>query len=613
MQTSAVLVVLLAVASHTVAKPKNRFTRYPSWNTKMYPIWKDGDPRYKDSWKGGRVSFNVGNDSPTLTAAKVTFTIDLEFPHNQKVQPDGDVVWAEDCTVNGTKYRESEPVYPTQNTDWEAVFPDGAPVNKDKKPNYVFVWKTWGQYWQVADGPSSSLTIDTDGIPLGSYTMDIVIYHYRSKEKFIPLGYASTQFSITDQIPFAVSLDQVNDIVAGDMRFIQNRAIAFTITLHDPSEYLSNADITFNWDFGDESGALISRELTVTHTYITSGSFKPQVVIQAVIPDKACDPPVDPPTKAPGPPTDQGTTVKTAALASAVPILVSTKATVLNVNMVPSDTEEDNSEDEASSATNAQPAQEAPTVAKTPSLINNEMPAVGEAAVAKQTVTLTGRAAVVVVAKRDANDKPSDDDCVIYRYGSFCTGIEVFEGIEKVEILQMDNAVIATPEMEKNVLDITVTCQGSLPKEVCSVILDAECLKPIHTACNMVEPSKECQMVLRHFFNDSGVYCVNVSMANDVSLAATSAKVNVDIGSGLSSPGTIAMVMGVLVLVLAVGIVAYSYKRFKSYRPLKEDMIMSAGQQPSRAHSCSGASTFWSLLNRRGAVDNCPLLQERPV
>ncbi len=54
-----------------------------------------------------------------------------------------------------------------------------------------------GQYWQVADGSSSSLTIGTDDIPLGSYTMDIVIYHYRSKEKFIPLGYASTQFSIT--------------------------------------------------------------------------------------------------------------------------------------------------------------------------------------------------------------------------------------------------------------------------------------------------------------------------------------------------------------------------------------------------------------------------------
>lgn len=34
------------------------------------------------------------------------------------------------------------------------------------------------------------------------------------------------------------------------------------------------------------------------------------------------------------------------------------------------------------------------------------------------------------------------------------------EGIERVDIVQMDNAVMATPEMDKNVLDITVTCQG---------------------------------------------------------------------------------------------------------------------------------------------------------
>lgn len=113
----------------------------------------------------------------------------------------------------------------------------------------------------------------------------------------------------SDQIPFAVSLDQVNDIVVGDMRFIQNRAIAFTITLHDPSEYLSDADITFNWDFGDGSGALISRELTVTHTYINTGSFKPKVVVQAVIPDKACDVPVNT-TKAPSPPSDGGSNGK---------------------------------------------------------------------------------------------------------------------------------------------------------------------------------------------------------------------------------------------------------------------------------------------------------------
>uniref|UniRef100_A0A665V6T7 Premelanosome protein b n=1 Tax=Echeneis naucrates TaxID=173247 RepID=A0A665V6T7_ECHNA len=468
--------VSMSVFLFDFSEPKNRFTRYPAWNSKMYPVWKDGDPRYKDSWKGGKVTFNVGNDSPTLTGAKVTFTIDLEFPHNQKVQPDGDVVWAEDLSLDLT-----------------------------------------GQYWQVADGPSSSLTIGTDDIPLGSYTMDIVIYHYRSKEKFIPLGYASTQFSITDQIPFAVSLDQVNDIVAGDMRFIQNRAIAFSITLHDPSEYLSNADITFNWDFGDESGALISRELTVTHTYISSGSFRPQVVIQAVIPDKACDPPVDP-TRPPPPPPP--------------------------------------------------------------------------------TLTLRGRASVLLVSKREAKDKPSDDDCVIYRYGSFCTGIEVFEGIETVQITQMDNAVVESPETVQSVVDITVTCRGSRPREVCSVILDAECLRPIHTVCNMVEPSKECQMVLRHFFNDSGTYCINVSMANDVSLAATSAKLNLEMGTHKTSHTTARLTNRQLVWLNS------------SSAPSGPSAVSSSG---TVAMFSSRSSIIWNLLNRRGAVDNCPLLQDRPL
>lgn len=53
-------------------------------------------------------------------------------------------------------------------------------------------------------------------------------------------------------------------------------------------------------------------------------------------------------------------------------------------------------------------------------------------------------------------------------------------------------------------------------------------------------------------------------------------------------------------------------RRIKSYRPLKEDMV-SAGPQLDGAHTGSGASMVWNLLNRRGAVDNCPLLQDRPV
>jgi len=60
----------------------------------------------------------------------------------------------------------------------------------------------------VADGPSSSLTIGTDNIPLGSYKMEVVIYHCRGDDKFIPLGYASTQFSVTGNpyLPFDTTI-----------------------------------------------------------------------------------------------------------------------------------------------------------------------------------------------------------------------------------------------------------------------------------------------------------------------------------------------------------------------------------------------------------------------
>lgn len=92
-----------------------------------------------------------------------------------------------------------------------------------------------------------------------------------------------TSSSSLDQIPFTVILSQVGDINQGDQSFIQNRAVSFSINFHDPSQYLKGSDITFNWDFGDNSGTLISRETTVTHTYLTTGSFRPQVVLMAAI------------------------------------------------------------------------------------------------------------------------------------------------------------------------------------------------------------------------------------------------------------------------------------------------------------------------------------------
>lgn len=50
---------------------------------------------------GGEVTFDLTNDAPTLTGAKSTFTIKLNFPSNQTVRSDGEVVWSRNCTING--------------------------------------------------------------------------------------------------------------------------------------------------------------------------------------------------------------------------------------------------------------------------------------------------------------------------------------------------------------------------------------------------------------------------------------------------------------------------------------------------------------------------------
>ncbi|NWU26869.1 PMEL protein, partial [Dyaphorophyia castanea] len=151
---------------------------------------------------GGEVTFDISNDAPTMAGAQATFSIALRFPGNQTVLPDGRVVWSQNCTVNGTRVTQGDPVFPEQ-PDATGAFPDGKPLPRGKRGKFVYVWWTWGQYWQVVDGPASQLTVGTAGVPLGSYTMEVAVYHYRGRQKFIPIGHASTQFSITGGLHWA--------------------------------------------------------------------------------------------------------------------------------------------------------------------------------------------------------------------------------------------------------------------------------------------------------------------------------------------------------------------------------------------------------------------------
>ncbi|XP_050952598.1 premelanosome protein b isoform X2 [Labeo rohita] len=556
----------------------------------------------------GQLKFDVGNDAPTLTGAKITFTIDIVFPHNQKLLPDGRVVWAKNCTINGTQFHEGEPVYTKENSadEWNAVFPNAPLLSKqgDKQPPYVFVWKTWGKYWQVCDGPSSSLTIGTDDVPLGSYVMDVVIYHYRQKDKFIPIGYASTQFSITDQIPFAVSLTQVNDKDEGDQKFIQNRAVAFSITLHDPSQYLSKSDVIFNWNFGDGSGTVISRELTVTHTYIAAGTFKPQVVVQAAIPDSSCATPPNLPTGTRPTtntltseslirPTEDITTDQATSKSSA-PIQKSTPASTMKT-IPPAPTNGDPTRSSLEKAFDLRSAAEMSETLHPAT--KTRLKATAADMEAKVKGDHIENQAHVSIIKRQA---PNKNGCVIYRYGSFSTNIEIIEGIESVQIVQVavaDDFLLT--EMEQNAVDFTVSCQGSLPTEVCTVVSDADCHVPVTTICSAVSPTSDCQLILRHFFNDSGIFCVNVSMMNDDSLAVANARVNINIaGSRLTSAGAAALLLGILTVVSVVGAVAFAYKRLKGYQRLTEDP---AACQSKDAGVSSMPVLFWSLMNQKTA------------
>ncbi|XP_023845445.1 melanocyte protein PMEL-like [Salvelinus sp. IW2-2015] len=814
-------VLVLAISSAALeAKPKTRFTRYRSWNSQMYPVWKDGDSRYRNCWTGGEVTFDVKNDAPTLTGSKATFNINLRLPSNQTARPDGQVVWVRNCTVNGTQYRQGQAVYPDQvsgpSGEYSGVFPDGTPFTgtADRKPHYVFVWKTWGRYWQVAGGPSSSLTIGTDNVPLGSYNMEVVIYHCRGKDKFIPLGYASTTFSITEQIPFTVSLTQINDVNQADQSFIQNRAIVFSISLHDPSQYLSTSDITFNWNFGDNSGTLISRERQVTHMYLTAGTYRPQVVLMASIPN-GCDTPADPTTANPTvlagapamvvvvstpeaapadialdllasdvapaeaadavaaddtnaveadaavEPADTANAAAEPTASEGVEVVASVAPAAEDATVVPAVEDpavvpatEDNAtvpavEADATAENTAAPAVEDPaavlaveaattapvapaaeeaaaetsvveaTAADVPVIdaaasvapvaegeeaivdlvatVLPEIPVVAsvaataeealvadtevevaaatevaqaeivapaanvivpadteaaavvevvpaepaletEAALEAEVVETVNEVAadvtaapatvtapverevaaeaeieadtetqvVLVVAKRQVPELPATDNCMIYRYGSFSTSVDVVQGIESVAITQVTNVVSLATEVVQNAVDLTITCQGSLPNEVCTIISDADCITPVETVCNNVTPSPDCQMILRQFFNESGVFCVNVSLTNDVSLAVASAKVSVTVGSNSSTAGTVAAVLGVMVLVCVVGAIALTYKGFKQYRPLRED---STGGSMGSSGITSVPMLLWNLLSRQTPGERSPLLQ----
>ncbi|NWX50803.1 QNR71 protein, partial [Steatornis caripensis] len=129
-------------------------------------------------------------------------------------------------------------------------------------------------------------------------------------------------------------------------------------------------------------------------------------------------------------------------------------------------------------------------------------------------------------------DNP-DGGCHIYRNGYDRTSISIVEGILEVNIIQMTSMQMTESQAENSLVDFVVTCQGSLPTDVCTVVSDPTCQVSKSVVCDPIVVTDECLLTIRRAFEEPGTYCVNITLGDDTSQALASALISVNAGESM--------------------------------------------------------------------------------
>uniref|UniRef100_G1TXW6 Transmembrane glycoprotein NMB n=1 Tax=Oryctolagus cuniculus TaxID=9986 RepID=G1TXW6_RABIT len=198
-----------------------------------------------------------------------------------------------------------------------------------------------------------------------------------------------------------------------------------------------------------------------------------------------------------------------------------------------------------------------------------------------------------------------EDGCQISRYGYFEATLTIVEGILVVNIIQIAEVPIAQPQPGDSLMDLVVTCQGTVPREVCTVISDPTCQMAWNSHCDPLDETESCLLTVRRAFRGPGTYCVNLTLGDDTSLALTSTLISVPgrapataLGAGdavLIAAGCLAL--GVTMLAL------YVYRKHKEYKRIENSAGSTAdggglnvGQGHARAAFLPGRQEKHPLL-----------------